>query len=209
MSTLLNRIDHLVYGTLDLEATINHLEKKLGVRAVFGGRHPGWGTQNYLLSLGATAYFEIIGPDDTQDGNPGLFGLDKVTQPGLLTWAAKESDIGSRLKKLANAGITFGDQLEGSRAKTDGTLLSWALTNPFVVHADGIVPFLIDWKDSVHPAGQTPKGCILQNLILEHPEAEQANQLMQLLDIDIVVKQGAAPRISAVIDCPAGQIILT
>lgn len=209
MSTSLNKIDHLVYGTLDLETTVNQLEEKLGVRAAFGGRHPGWGTQNYLLSLGDTAYLELIGPDDTQDIHPSLFGLDKVTQAGLLTWAAKESNIPSRLEKLKNAGITFGEKLEGSRAKTDGTILSWGLTNPFVVHADGIVPFLIDWKDSQHPAGQTPKGGILQALMLEHPKAEQANKVLQLLGIDIVVKQGAVPKISAIIDCPAGQITLT
>ena len=35
---------------------------------------------------------------------------------------------------------------------------------------DGLVPFLIDWKDSPHPSASTPQGCTLVSLRGEHPD---------------------------------------
>ena len=57
------RIDHLVYATPDLERGIREIEELLGIRAMLGGQHPGRGTQNASIALGAGAYLEIIGPD--------------------------------------------------------------------------------------------------------------------------------------------------
>ena len=96
------QIDHLVYGTRNLEQSVDELEQLLGVRATFGGSHPGWGTKNYLLALGPESYLEIIGPDEEQDITPTLFGLDKLTSPGLITWAMKSDDLeGVRTKMIA------------------------------------------------------------------------------------------------------------
>ena len=60
---LLKRVDHLVYATPDLEASLNNLEKLLGVRAAAAGQHPGRGTRNALLRLGEDSYLLIDGPD--------------------------------------------------------------------------------------------------------------------------------------------------
>src|SRR5439155_24158845 len=56
-------LDHLVYATGEVAATVADLEGKLGVRATPGGRHAGLGTHNALLDLGQHSYLEIIGPD--------------------------------------------------------------------------------------------------------------------------------------------------
>ncbi len=49
-------LDHLVYATPDLDATVAELERRLGVRAAVGGRHPGLGTRNRLVGLGGRSW---------------------------------------------------------------------------------------------------------------------------------------------------------
>jgi Glyoxalase-like domain len=87
-------LDHILLGSNDLEHGIAFVEQHTGVRAAFGGVHPGRGTQNALLSLGERRYFEIIAPDPKQnDIQPWavhqLNIIKELTTPRLIGWAAR------------------------------------------------------------------------------------------------------------------------
>ena len=44
-------LDHLVYATPDLDASVEELAERFGADPVPGGAHPGWGTRNALIGL--------------------------------------------------------------------------------------------------------------------------------------------------------------
>src|SRR5712672_2781349 len=91
-------LDHILLGCNDLDHGIDFVEQRTGVRAAFGGIHPGRGTRNALLSLGERRYLEIIAPDPKQDGIEGfaqkqVAHLKQLASPHLIGWAAHPGDL--------------------------------------------------------------------------------------------------------------------
>lgn len=195
-------VDHLVYAAPDLETGIDKIEQLLGVRATPGGRHPDWGTRNALVALGQEVYLEIIGPDPEQPAPAGerIFQIDVIGMPRLVSWAAKASRLSKQVKEAAKKGVVLGEVKAGSRTRPDGSRLSWQLTDPARVLAGGIVPFLIDWGDSAHPAQTAVFGGHLVELRAEHPDPGKVTAILEKLNIELPVRQGAAPALTAVIE---------
>jgi len=209
-TTLLATVDHLVYATPDLQASVDALEKRLGVRAAPGGQHPGRGTRNALIALSPTSYIEIIGPDPEQPKPdlPRQFGIDTLSEGRLVTWAAKSNDLERMVTRAAGQAVKLGEVLPGSRRRPDGVLLNWRYTNPRVVVADGIVPFFIDWGSTPHPAQTAASGASLLDLAGEHPDAERVQQMLTGLGLGLQVKKGPSPALKASISSPRGRIEL-
>src|SRR5215467_11923083 len=107
-------LDHILLGCKDLESGIAFVEERTGVRAAFGGVHPGRGTQNALLALGTRRYLEIIAPDPKQSGATDRLGLQKLTEPRLVGWAAHPGDLDDFANRLRAAGIAFDGPTPGS-----------------------------------------------------------------------------------------------
>ena len=203
-------VDHLVYGTADLDRGISEVERVLGVRACLGGQHPIWGTRNALVALGPSSYLEIIAPNPDQsppsEGRP--FGLEALNSSRLVGWAAKGSGLTNFRDAAAQRGVELGRVVSGSRKQANGTVLTWQLTDLRCVIADGIVPFFIDWGKSPHPAFVASGGATLVNLRAEHPDADRVLRMLGVIAVDLKVGVGAAPALIAEIDCPNGRVLL-
>ncbi len=209
MKHLYSVIDHLVYTSPSLVEGIDMLERLLGVRAAFGGRHPSWGTQNALLCLGKKIYLEVMAPDDspTDAGRPRPFGLDTLKPARLLTWAARADDL-KRVKELAEARqLDLGEVREGQRQRPGGDLLRWEMTDSTKDRMGGTLPFFINWRESQHPAVDAPKGCRLHAMMIFHPEADRVNEYLRALGIEFTVEYGPTA-VEAEVETPNGLVVL-
>lgn len=208
--SLLSRVDHLVYATPDLDRGVEEIEQLLGVRATPGGQHPGRGTRNALIALGPTSYLEIIAPDPNQPQpkQPRPFGIDKLKRSKLVAWFVKASDLSRYRHEAVQLGVPYGEVMAGSRRRPDGTELSWHFTDARVLVGDGIVPFLIDWGQSPHPAGAAAKGASLVELYAEHPNPESIRKMLGAVGVNLDLKTGKSAELIATIDCPGGRVKL-
>ncbi|HZE34729.1 MAG TPA: VOC family protein [Actinoallomurus sp.] len=180
-------LDHLVYATPDLEESVRQVAKLTGVRPVEGGPHPGLGTRNHLLGLGELRYLEIIGPDSGQPEpeRPRPFGIDELTEPRLAAWAVRAADIEARVARSRTLGYDPGPIEPLSRRTPDGEVLRWRLTFPY----EPVVPFLIDWGRTPHPARRLPV-VPLTAFSGTHPDPGGVRGRLDALGVELDVGEG-------------------
>ena len=208
--SLLQHVDHLVFAGDDLQAGIEAFHRLLGVRPVMGGRHPNWGTWNAIISLGPRTYLELIAPDPksnlSADLRPEIFS--GAGEFRLTGWLANVRAPVQVRQRMIERGADPGEILTGSRDLPDGGLLEWSLSDPMIRIMDGIVPVMIDWGKSPHPAAAAPAGCLLEEVELRHPDAAGANAILELMGLPAVVGPGPEPVLKAVLETPRGLVTL-
>ncbi|MFB6720741.1 VOC family protein [Kribbella sp. NPDC056345] len=192
-------LDHLVLGTADLLGTVRRFADATGVDPVEGGRHERWGTRNFLVGLGGTAYLELLGPDVDATREPAFdFGAER-----FLTWAIHPADIDAVLATARAAGTDLGTIGPLSRKTPNGELLSWRVSTPPEYLYDGLVPFLIDWGTTPHPTTTLPT-VDLVSLHATHPQADELRAVLQLLSTSLDLSTGPAA-LTATFRGPRGE----
>ena len=201
-------VDHLVYATPDLERGMQEIERLTGISPTLGGQHPGRGTWNALIALGADAYLEIVAPDPEQAAPVAgrWLGVDTVAAPRLTTWAAKGRGLSELRRRALERGVPLGDVRSGARQLADGRTLSWHLTDPEPLVAGGVVPFLIDWGDSPHPSRSAARGASLVDLCLEYPDVAGVQRALEALGLDVTVTRAEHPALVAIIEGRHGRV---
>ena len=185
-------LDHILLGIDDLDRGIAFMEERTGVRAAFGGVHPGRGTRNALLRLGTRRYLEIIAPDPKQTSLAAYPELRTMREPRLLTWAVHTDDIVAVAKKLTNAGFAIDGPADGSRARPDGRLLHWKALR-LKDDRGGLLPFFIEWgPDSVHPSVDAPSGCQLVHFAATSSNPEGLRGVVARLGVELEVEESSA-----------------
>lgn len=210
-------LDHILLGCSNLERGIAFVEEHTGVRAAFGGVHPGRGTQNAVLSLGelrsqelnSRRYLEIIAPDPKQSGVQQYSVIAKLNEPRLIGWAAHRDDLDQFAARLRQNGIEFDGPQPGSRQRPDGKVLHWKALRLKDDHG-GLLPFFIEWgKDSVHPSVDAPKGCHLDTFELLIPDSDALAKTADQLGLGVAISKAAESQIRALISCAGKELKLT
>jgi hypothetical protein len=203
-------LDHLLYATPDVDATVAELEERFGVPFAGGGTHPGWGTRNRILPLGDRIYLEVIGPDEAQAGASGdpILEVDRLEAPSLRWWAIRPFLMPLTCGEFETAGFVPGQIVDGRRTLPDGSELNWTITDPHVRLMDGLIPLVIDWGTSTrHPGDGGTPGVSLAGLRLEHPEHERLSALFGTMGLPRV-HPGSGPALIATFDTPKGPVEL-
>lgn len=198
-------IDHILIGVPDLDRTMDDLAKTLGVRPVYGGKHPR-GTHNALLSLGAHSYLEFIALQPGVAGaDIGMSDLVGLTKPVPIGWAVAAPSAPSLRSSLAQGDFALSEPEAGSRTTPSGEILRWQTLG---LAADpGGAPFFIVWSpETRHPANTSPKGCSLVGLQISSPDAKQLRSLCTTLALPVEVLAGPEVRFSVALDCPKGPV---
>lgn len=210
-------LDHILLGCNDLNRGIAFVEERTGVRAAFGGVHPGRGTQNALISLGEPSreepsprrYLEIIAPDPKQSSVEQYSVVTKLKEPRLIGWAAHRDDLEQFAEKLRKEGIEFDGPQPGSRQRPDGKVLHWKALR-LKDDYGGLLPFFIEWsKDSVHPSVDAPQGCHLESFELHSPDADALAKKVGQLGLGVAISKAAESQIRAVLRCSVKELKLT
>lgn len=204
-------IDHLIYGTPDLGATVEELKIRFGMELSEGGQHLGLGTRNFLADLGDRRYLEVVGPDPEQPNpdRPRMFGIDTLLRPRLVTWAARVDDLDKTRNQALAEGYELSVIRSMARDSADGFPITWRMTTPVDdPQYGGLVPFFVEWGDSAHPADNAARGVRLVSLTAFSPDVEAVQQRLRVLRQELPVEKRDVPGLQAVLQTPAGAVVL-
>jgi hypothetical protein len=204
-------LDHLLYGSPELELGIAEIERLTGVRARYGGQHLGLGTHNALLSLGTGTYLEVIAPDPSQgDVASALpYGISSLEAPALRAWAAAPGDIDAAVRQARAAGIDFGEVTAHSRRTPGGQDVRWRMATR-LTREEGlaILPFLIDWGTTTHPSERAPGGVRLVGFRVFSTEPNEILRQLRAFGAEVTVTVAEATGLEAVLVGPTGQEVV-
>jgi hypothetical protein len=94
------------------------------------------------------------------------------------------------------------------RTTPDGELLRWDLLFLGGHEHAGLVPFFIDWRDTVHPSRVNPAAGRLRSLAVGSPKAPELAALFRTLGLAETVEEQREPVLRAVIDAAGGPVVL-
>ena len=205
------RIDHFVWGAPDLAQGCEQLADLLGCKPVLGGQHPGMGTQNALLSLGDGIYLEIIAPRE-DPGPEGSLGhkIGALTAPGLITWVLRTDSLAEVAERSGKCEpkLTALGPMPTQRKTPAGDTLSWELLFLGGHAFGGLLPFFIDWQDTIHPSHTTPIAAQFVSLDIASPNAAELNLAFETLEIEQRVASARNATLTLELQTGAGTVTL-
>ena len=147
------KLDHVSYAVLnhELVETVQRLGADLGASFIDGGKHPRFGTRNFILPLSGGTYIEVVAPLDHPAAESAPFGQAVRRRAeaggGWMTWALQVEDLSPIENRLGR------ESGQGHRVRPDGVDLRWSQIGVLNLLEEPQVPFFIKWdNESDHPS---------------------------------------------------------
>jgi hypothetical protein len=153
------RLDHMSYACTsgELADVVQRIGSDLGATFRDGGRHPQFGTRNFILPLAGGCYVEVVAALDHPASEKAPFGQAVSRRAadggGWLSWVVAVDDISPMEARLGR------EARPGHRIRPDGHDLNWKQLGVIDVMADPQLPFFVEWQCDAteHPsAGAGP-----------------------------------------------------
>ena len=209
------RLDHVSYAVShnELTDTVQRLGALLGASFYDGGRHPSFGTSNFVLPLLEGKYIEVVAALDHPAADRAPFG-QAVRQRaesggGWLGWVVACRDISSVETRLGREAVA------GHRRLPDGFDLRWKQLGVIENIANPQLPFFIEWEtpEQHHPS-QLGHSVTMRSIAIsgdKHTIAEYLGspENHPLDDVEVEWIDGAEPGVvSVTFETPNGFVTL-
>lgn len=179
------RLDHLSYActTSEIADVVQRIGSDLGGTFVDGGRHPSFGTRNFILPLTGGSYVEVVSALDHPAALKAPFGQAVSRRAeaggGWLSWVLAVDDISGVEDRLGRPAA------RGHRIRPDGVELCWQQLGILDTMERPYMPFFVNWdcQDTEHPSASGPaNGISIASVELVGEQATVAD----IVDIDAV-----------------------
>jgi hypothetical protein len=145
------RLDHISYActTSELADVVQRIGGDLGATFVDGGRHPSFGTRNFILPLAGGTYLEVVAALDHPAAYSAPFGRAVRARAdeggGWMGWVVSVADMAAVEMRLGRQAV------QGHRVRPDGFDLCWQQIGVLDTMADAQLPFFVHWEvDRAH-----------------------------------------------------------
>ena len=148
------RLDHVSYaaGPGQLIDVVQRVGAALGAGFADGGRHPRFGTRNFVLPLSDGTYLEVVTALDHPSTDTAPYGQAVKRRAeeggGWLGWAVSVDDLAPVEARLGRSSVP------GNRHRPDGVELTWRQIGVLAWLESPGLPYFTQWlvDPSLHPA---------------------------------------------------------
>ncbi|MFA7324109.1 MAG: VOC family protein [Candidatus Nanopelagicales bacterium] len=154
------RLDHISYACTasELPDVVQRIGSDLGATFRDGGRHPQFGTRNFILPLANGCYIEVVSALDHPAADKAPFGraVSQFAQNGggWMSWVVSVDDLAPFEARLGR------EATPGHRIRPDGVKLEWKQLGLLNVMDDPQLPFFVQWISSPEEHPSTGAGAV-------------------------------------------------
>ena len=197
------QFDHVILAASARGSDTPRLPSAYGLEPSPGGRHPAWGTANWIVPLG-DSYLELIAVVDEHVARGNDFGrrvLD-ATEGDLIGWAVRPEDIDATAARL---GLSVG---QGSRTRPSGERIEWRMAGLQDALERPWLPFFVAWREPAAFPGATPTPPAHLTGLEIACDIDELSAWLGPHSLPLDVRYGDAGVTAVVLDGPRGPITL-